>query len=48
LVPSSKGRFEVALDDELIFSNAALGRHGEPGEIGALVGARLGPEIERD
>jgi hypothetical protein len=27
LLPSSKGRFEVTLNDELIFSKAALGRH---------------------
>ncbi|MER3452739.1 MAG: hypothetical protein C4344_03440, partial [Acidimicrobiia bacterium] len=43
LVPSSKGRFEVTLDGELIFSKAALGRHAEPGEIAAIVRDRLGP-----
>ena len=47
LVPSSKGRFEVSLDGELIFSKAALGRHAEPGEVVGLVRDRLGPEIER-
>ena len=47
LLPSSKGRFEVILDGELIFSKAALGRHAEPGEIFALVRAKLGPVIER-
>jgi selT/selW/selH-like putative selenoprotein len=46
-VPSSKGRFEVTLDGELIFSKAALGRHAEPGEIVALVRDRLGPETRR-
>ncbi len=47
LVPSSKGRFEVTLDGELLFSKAALGRHAEPGEVAALVRDRIGPEIER-
>jgi selenoprotein W-related protein len=48
LVPSSGGRFEVTLDDELIFSKAALKRHAEPGEVAAIVRDRIGPEIERD
>jgi selenoprotein W-related protein len=47
LVPSSKGRFEVTLDGELIFSKASLGRHAEAGEIATLVRDRIGPEIER-
>ena len=47
LLPSSKGRFEVILDGELIFSKAALGRHAEPGEIAGIVRERVGPEIPR-
>ena len=47
MVPSSKGRFEVVLDGELIFSKAALGRHAESGEVKVLVGARIGPPIDR-
>ena len=47
LVPSSKGRFEVTLDDELIFSKSALGRHAQPGEVAGLVRARIGPEVQR-
>jgi predicted Rdx family selenoprotein len=43
--PSSKGRFEVMLDDELIFSKAALGRHAKPGEITGLVRKRIGAEV---
>lgn len=43
LVPSSKGRFEVILDGELIFSKAALGRHAEPAEISGIVRQCLGP-----
>lgn len=45
LIPSSKGRFEVTLDGELIFSKAALGRHANPGEVAALVRDRIGPEV---
>ncbi len=47
LIPASKGRFEVTLDGELIFSKAGLGRHAEPGEVATLVRDRIGPEIER-
>jgi len=47
LVPSSGGRFEVTVDDDLVFSKAALGRHAEPGEIASLLRERLGPEVER-
>ena len=45
LVPSSKGRFEVTLDDDLIFSKASLGRHAKPGEITSLIRDRIGPEV---
>jgi len=41
----SKGRFEVTLDDRLIFSRAKLGRFPKPGEILGLVEAALGPPI---
>ena len=47
LLPSSKGRFEVTLDDELIFSKASLGRHAREGEVAALVRDRIGPEVRR-
>jgi selenoprotein W-related protein len=42
LVPSSGGRFEVSLDDELVFSKAALDRHAESGEVSRLIGERIG------
>ena len=38
----TKGRFEVTLDGELIFSKAAQGRHAKPGEIKAAVERKLG------
>jgi selT/selW/selH-like putative selenoprotein len=47
LRPSSKGRFEVTLDGELIFSKAKIGRHAKAGEIVRSVRERIGPEIER-
>ncbi len=45
MVPSDRGRFEVTLDDELVFSKAALGRHAEPGEVVALLEQRIGPAV---
>lgn len=48
LVPADKGRFEVTVDGELIFSKVVLGRHAEPGEVFALAREKLGPEIPRD
>lgn len=48
LIPASKGRFEVTIDGELVFSKAALGRHAEPGEVVALAREKMGPEIPRD
>ena len=46
-MPSSKGRFEVTLDGDLIFSKADLGRHAKPGEVVGLVRERIGPEVPR-
>lgn len=46
-MPSSKGRFEVILDDRLIFSKAALGRHADAGEVAGLIRDRIGPEVAR-
>jgi len=41
LRPSKGGVFEVTVNDELIFSKKALGRHAEPGEIKALITEKL-------
>jgi hypothetical protein len=38
LVESKGGVFEVSVDDKLVFSKKALGRHALPGEILDLVG----------
>jgi len=45
LLPSSEGRFEVTVDDQLIFSKASLGRHANPGEVVALVREQMGPPL---
>ncbi|TMD49855.1 MAG: selenoprotein [Chloroflexi bacterium] len=41
----SKGRFEVTLDEQLIFSKAKLRRFPKPGEILALAEPALGAPI---
>lgn len=33
LLPSKGGRFEVIIDDHLLYSKAATGRHAQEGEI---------------
>ncbi len=38
MMESSGGVFEVTVDDRLVFSKKALGRHAKPGEILALLG----------
>ncbi len=41
LVPSGGGVFEVTVDDQLVFSKRALGRHAENGEVLPLVSEAL-------
>ena len=41
----SKGRFEVTIDDQLIFSKVKLRRFPNRGEILALAEPMLGPQI---
>lgn len=54
LLPASGGKFEVTLNGELIFSKKALGRHAEPGEVHALIAAKIaairpaGFKLEKD
>lgn len=40
-MPSGGGVFEVALDDNLVYSKKATGRHAEPEEILATLRDRL-------
>ena len=37
LVPSDGGRFEIQLNDTLVYSKLQTGRHAEPGEVLSLV-----------
>jgi len=37
LIPSSGGRFEITVNDKLIFSKVELQRHAIPGEITTLI-----------
>jgi selT/selW/selH-like putative selenoprotein len=41
-----RGRFEVSLDGELIFSKAASGRFPAQGEVRQLFEAKLGPPLQ--
>ena len=36
ILPSDGGRFEVRVNDELVFSKKQLGRHAEAGEVAAV------------
>ena len=36
-IPSTGGRFEITVNDRLIYSKLALGRHAEAGEIQGLI-----------
>jgi predicted Rdx family selenoprotein len=42
LIPASHGKFEVRVDDALLFSKLSLNRHAEPGEIALLLEHELG------
>lgn len=44
LLPGSKGAFEVEVDDELVYSKLALGRHPTLEEIRAAMIERLPEE----
>jgi selT/selW/selH-like putative selenoprotein len=45
LKSGSKGRFEVSVDDRMVFSKATLGRHPRPGEVLSLLMPVLGEPI---
>jgi predicted Rdx family selenoprotein len=45
LVTGSKGVFDVVVDDDLIFSKRAEGRHAKPGEVLERFRATIGPEV---
>jgi selT/selW/selH-like putative selenoprotein len=37
LIPAGNGKFEVMVNDNLIFSKTSLGRHAEDGEVDRLL-----------
>jgi selenoprotein W-related protein len=41
LIPSDGGRFEVTVNNQLIYSKFRTGRHATPGEVKELVGKIL-------
>jgi selT/selW/selH-like putative selenoprotein len=41
LIRGSKGRFEVTLDGEEVYSKSRTKRHAEPGEVVMLIRERL-------
>ncbi len=41
LIPSDGGRYEVTVNDKLIYSKLATHRHAEPGEVIRLVNQYL-------
>lgn len=44
LIPSGSGRFEVTVDDDLIYSKKETGRHANPGEVVQLLQEKTGLE----
>jgi selenoprotein W-related protein len=47
LVTGSKGVFDVRVDDELLYSKRAEGRHAAPGEVLTLFAERYARDIPR-
>jgi len=45
MLPSGGGRFEVVVDNNLIYSKKATGRHADEGEIEKLFQDKTGVEV---
>ncbi len=41
VIPSDGGRFEITVDEQLLFSKHNLGRHAEAGEVAGLIADHL-------
>jgi len=41
LIPSDSGRFEVIVNEEILFSKLSSGRHANPGEVSSLLQSYL-------
>lgn len=37
LIPSEGGRFEVTVNEQILYSKLATGRHANPGEVPSLL-----------
>jgi len=46
LVTGSRGVFDVEVDDRMLFSKGAVGRHAEPGEVFRLFREQIVPGVE--
>lgn len=46
LVTGSNGVFDVEVDDRLLFSKGAAGRHAEPGEVLRLFREQIVPDVK--
>ena len=46
LVTGSAGVFDVEVDDRLLFSKRAVGRHAEPGEVLRLFREQIVPGVD--
>jgi selenoprotein W-related protein len=44
-VTGSSGVFDVEVDDEMLFSKGAVGRHAEPGEVLRLFREQIVPGV---
>jgi len=42
LVPSDGGRYEVTINDKLVYSKLQTGRHAETGEVAGLIRKMIG------
>jgi selenoprotein W-related protein len=41
LIPSEGGRFEITVNEALVYSKESTRRHAEPGEVAGLIGQLL-------
>lgn len=46
VVTGSRGVFDVEVDDRLLFSKSAAGRHAEPGEVLRLFREQIVPDVK--
>ena len=47
MVTGSAGVFDVIVDDQVLYSKKATGRHAEPGEVLELFTELVGPHVPR-